>query len=122
MDTTVELRTDAGTGSVQTSIRSVLKALRNDPELRLRTADLEPASGEPDDMGLGEEVLRLVFDPQLTAALAGALATWLTTRSRHVKLHVRKGDRELVVEADRPQDADKLLNDIREFMARETDQ
>lgn len=122
MDTTLELRTDAGTGNGQTSVRAVLKALRKDPELRLRTAELEPASGEPEDMGVGEEILRLVFDPQLTAALAGALASWLATRSQHVKLHVKKGDHELAVEADRSKDADKLLNDIREFMTREIDQ
>lgn len=122
MDTTIELRTAADAGNDQASVRSVLKALRNDPELRLRTAELVPVSGELEDMGTADDILRLVFDPQLTAALAGALATWLTTRSRHIKLHVKKGDQELSVEADQPKDADRLLNDIREFMTREIDQ
>ncbi|MBE1533012.1 effector-associated constant component EACC1 [Actinomadura algeriensis] len=122
MDTTIELRTDAVAGSDQTSVRAVLRVLREDPELRLRTADLESTSGDPEDMGIGEEILRLVFDPELTGALAGALATWLATRSRQVKLHIKKGDHELTVEANRAEDADELLRDIREFMAREIDQ
>lgn len=121
MDMTIELRTEAGVGDGQASVRSVLKSLRNDSELRLRTAELTPASADPEDMGLGQEILHLVLAPQLTAALAGALATWLTTRSRHVKLHVKKGDDELTVEADRAKDADKLINEIRGFLAEEVE-
>ncbi|MGW0891792.1 effector-associated constant component EACC1 [Saccharopolyspora sp. NPDC002578] len=120
MSTIIEVRTV--TDANNESIRSVLKTLRRDPELRLRAAELVPVSGDLDDMGAADEILRLVLDPQLTAALAGALASWLATRSRRIELHFKKGDHELTVEADRSKDADALLREIQEFMTREIDQ
>ena len=88
---------------------------------RLRAADgvtarLDRGPAAPGEMGILDEVVRLVLDPQLTAAVAGAVATWLTTRRRAVEVHLKQGERELKLSAGSPKDARKVLAEIESLL------
>ena len=85
--------------------RSLLNWLRVDdvPGLRVSTAN---------------DALRLVFEPALATAVAGAVATWLTTRRRAVEVQLRHGNWELTLGAGNPSDARKLLGEIEGLLVR----
>jgi hypothetical protein len=95
--------------------RSLLTWLRSDDVRGVRVSlDREPAA--PEEMGT-LDALRAVFDPAAVAAVAGAVATWLTTRRRAVEVHLKHGDRELKLSAGSPNDARKLLGEIEGLLA-----
>lgn len=96
--------------------RSLLARLRADDVRGLRVS-LDRAPTAPDEMGTLDDTLRAVFDPAVIAAVAGAVATWLTTRRRAVELHLRHGERELKLSAGSPNDARRLLGEIEGLLA-----
>lgn len=105
----------SGEDSVSES-RALLARLRAADELPGLTAHLDRGPVGPGELGTLDEVLRLVFDPQLTAAVAGAVATWLTTRRRAVEVHLKQGDRELKLSAGSPRDARKMVAEIESLL------
>lgn len=96
--------------------RNLLAWLRADeiPGLRV-SIDYAPAA--PDKMGTLDDALRLVVDPASVAAVASAIATWLTTRRRAVEIYLKHGDRELKLSAGSPNDARKFLGELEGLLA-----
>lgn len=98
--------------------RSLLTALRDD-DLRGMTPVLERGAPDPESLGVVDEVIRMAVNPEVGAALAGALGTWLTTRRRAVRLRVKRRGRELELEAGSPRDAAKLMEQVKDFLGEE---
>jgi hypothetical protein len=72
------------------------------------SADLaspRPASG---DMGAISDTLSVVMDPTEIAGLAAALSVWLRTRKSDVKVHLRRGDWEVEIDATNVDDPAKF--------------
>ncbi|WP_309113144.1 hypothetical protein [Saccharothrix sp.] len=98
--------------------RSLLTALRDD-DLRGVTPVLDRGEPDPESLGLVDEAIRVVVNPEVGAAFAGALGTWLTTRRRAVRLRVKRRGRELELEAGSPRDAAKLMQQVKDFLDEE---
>lgn len=98
--------------------RSLLKAVRAD-DLRGARPELRRGEADPESLGLVDEVVGMVVNPEVGAALAGALGTWLTTRRRAVRLRIKQRGRELELEAGSPRDAEKIARQIKAFLDEE---
>jgi Effector Associated Constant Component 1 len=98
--------------------RSLLAALRAD-DLRGVRPELRRGDADPESLGLVDEVVGMVVNPEVGAALAGALGTWLTTRRRTVRLRIKRPGEELELEAGSPRDAEKIVKQIKDFLDEE---
>ncbi|MFB9688649.1 effector-associated constant component EACC1 [Amycolatopsis plumensis] len=96
-------------------LRSLLAALRDD-DLRGVVPELIRGQPAPGTLGVAEEVIRVAIDPKVIAGVAGVLTTWLTTRRRTVKLRLKRKGKELSLDASSPDDATKILEQIKGFL------
>jgi hypothetical protein len=81
--------------------------------------DLKPVSvavvgaAAGDDMGVVDEVVRVVFAPGgLAVAVASALGAWAVTRSARTRIRVRAGDKEVEVEAPSSRKAEDIAGAV----------
>jgi hypothetical protein len=80
-------------------LRSLGRWLRDDEDMRGVTIELRNATMQPGDMGPTPELIQAIFQPQgVLVALAGVIGTWIGTRRRATKLHVRSGDKEVEID------------------------
>ncbi|WP_158845447.1 effector-associated constant component EACC1 [Saccharothrix deserti] len=98
--------------------RSLLTALHDD-DLRGLTPTLQRGDLDPENLGIVDEVIRMTVNPEVGAALAGALTTWLTTRRRAIRLRVKRRGKELELEAGSPRDAARIMDQIKDFLDEE---
>lgn len=84
-------------------------------DLRGARPGLRRGDADPESLGLADEVVGMVVNPEVGAALAGALGTWPTTRRRAVRLRIKRRGEELEPEAGSPRDAEKIVKQIKDF-------
>lgn len=112
-DDTIDLAIDGG--EQVTEIRSLLAALRDD-DLRGLVPRLRRGAADGEDLGTADEIIQLALDPKLVIGVAGVLTTWLTTRKRAVRLHVKRRGKELTLDAGSPKDAERILGHLKDFL------
>jgi Effector Associated Constant Component 1 len=88
-------------------LRSLLRWLRDDEDLRAARISARSAQPAPGEMGHGLDLVQVLLEPDglasaLATAVVTAVVTWLSTRRRKVKVRLRHGDREIEVEAAGP--------------------
>ena len=98
-------------------LRSLMRWLRDDGDLRGVRFDLRNSAMQPGDMGPTPELIQAVFQPQgILVAFAGILGTWIGTRRRATKIHVRVDEREVEIDGakiDNPEQvAAQFLRDL----------
>ncbi|MFJ7157536.1 hypothetical protein ACIQUQ_21640 [Streptomyces sp. NPDC101118] len=104
-----------GTGPEdETELQSLLKWLKQDPELRGRTT-IRLVESEPDPEAMGgalEAVHVIINDAVAVAGLAVSVATWLASRSRQRPRTIRRegGDTVLAPDAS-PEEVQAVLED-----------
>lgn len=97
-------------------LRSLLSALRDD-DLRGVVPRLRRITTAPGTLGVVDEAIQLAIDPKVVAGVAGVLTTWLTTRRKTVKLRLKRKGKELSLDAASPEDATKVLEQLKKFFA-----
>jgi hypothetical protein len=91
------------------SLRRWLRADSSARGIEVRL-DTRPAPGQ---MGVAGDVLQAVVQPDgLAVALITAVVTWLSTRNRRVRVEVRTGETQVVLEAAKPEDAQRLAESV----------
>jgi len=98
-------------------LRSLVRWLRDDEDMRGVRFELKNAAMKPGDMGPTPELIQAVLQPQgILVALAGVLGTWIGARRRATKIHVRVDSKEVEIDGtkiDNPQQvAAQLLRDL----------
>jgi hypothetical protein len=92
--------------------------LADDAPCRRSLVGIASPGGPDDEMGVGSEIVRLVFEPggvlvNAAAAVGAAASAWLASRPRRrVRLRVRAGDREVLVEAPNGDEAEQIARAI----------
>lgn len=93
-------------------LRALARWLRRDDDLKAVTIEESESAGPPDEMGPFTDFVRLVGEPEVIAAVIGGVTTWVTTRSRTVKVRLKKGNREVEVEGSSADDPQKLADEL----------
>ena len=95
-------------GDFAAELRSLRDWLRDDNEFA-GTAEMATPRPGVGEMGAISDTLTVVGGPADVAALAAALTVWLRLRKSDVTVHLRRGDREVSIDATNINDAARII-------------
>lgn len=109
----MEVRIALSTDEDGSETRILADWLQADDELTDAAISLQHAPLEKGDMGGAASLIDLVFQPQgVIFAVVSSVATWLGTRRKPAKVHVRIGSREVTIEGDSIEQAERTAKEL----------
>lgn len=93
----------------EADLRSLHDWLRREPSLRQTKVSLKQAPARPGSMGIWIEAVQMITDNGWQAAsFVLSLMTWRQTRAGSPQVTIRRGDVEVTVPSDNPEEAARI--------------